>query len=114
VEALFPNANNSLRPGQFARVRVKAESNPNAVLAPTRAISELQGSYQVAVVDSDNKVHIQPVHIGERSGNQYVIADGLQPGQRIVVEGLQKVREGTAVTITNRVGELSPQPTSTK
>src|SRR6266853_1646575 len=111
VEALFPNPNNALRPGQFARVRVKADSKPDTVLAPCRAVSELQGSYQVAVVDADNKVHIQPVQIGERSGNQFIIESGLQPGQRVVVEGLQKVREGATVTATNYVEEVSSRPT---
>jgi len=110
VEALFPNPNNALRPGQFARVRVKADSKPDTVLAPCRAVSELQGSYQVAIVDSDNKVHIQPVQIGERSGNQFIIERGLQPGQRVVVEGLQKVRDGAMVTATNYVEEASSQP----
>jgi membrane fusion protein (multidrug efflux system) len=100
VQAVFPNPNNALRPGQFAHIRVKADSKPDTVLAPCRAISELQGSYQVAVVDADNKVHIQPVLIGERSGNQFIIKNGLQPGQRVVIEGLQKVREGSTVTAT--------------
>ncbi len=112
VEALFPNPNNALRPGQFARVRVKADSKPDTVLAPCRAVSELQGSYQVAVVDADNKVHIQPVQIGERSGNQFIIESGLQPGQRVVVEGLQKIRDGITVTATNFV-EASSQPALT-
>ena len=114
VEALFPNPNNALRPGQFARVRIKADSNPDTILAPCRAISELQGSYQVAVVDTDNKVHIKPVHMGERSGNQCIIEDGLEPGQRVVVEGLQKISDGTTVTTTNYAGESSSQPTSTQ
>jgi len=113
VEALFPNPNNALRPGQFARVRVKADSKPDTVLAPCRAVSELQGSYQVAVVDADNKVHIQPVQIGERSGNQFIIESGLQPGQRVVVEGLQKVRDGAMVTATNYVDKIPAQPAST-
>jgi membrane fusion protein (multidrug efflux system) len=112
VEALFPNPNNALRPGQFARVRVKADSKPDTVLAPCRAISELQGSYQVAVVDADNKVHIQPVQIGERSGNRFIIESGLQPGQRVVVEGLQKVRDGAMVTATNYVDEVPARPAS--
>jgi len=112
VQALFPNPNNALRPGQFARVRVKADSKPDTVLAPCRAVSELQGSYQVAVVDADNKVHIQPVQIGERSGNQFIVESGLQPGQRVVVEGLQKVRDGITVTATNYL-EASAQPAST-
>jgi membrane fusion protein (multidrug efflux system) len=110
VQALFPNPNNALRPGQFARVRVKADSKPGTVLAPCRAISELQGGYQVAVVEADNKVHIQPVQIGERSGNRFIIESGLQPGQRVVVEGLQKVRDGATVAATNYAGEASSQP----
>jgi RND family efflux transporter MFP subunit len=114
VEALFSNPNNALRPGQFVRVRVKADSNHNMMLVPCRAISELQGSYQVAVVDADNKIHIQPVRMGERSGNQCIIEDGLQPGQRIVVEGLQKIREGATVTTTNYAEESSLQPASTE
>jgi membrane fusion protein, multidrug efflux system len=114
VEAFFPNPGNTLRPGQFARVRVKVDSNHNTVLVPCRAISELQGSYQVAVVDADNKVHIQPVRMGERSGNQCIIEDGLKPGQRIVVEGLQKIREGATVTTTNYVEESSLEPASTE
>jgi len=112
VQALFPNPNNALRPGQFVRVRVKADSKPDTVLAPCRAVSELQGSYQVAVVDADNKVHIQPVQIGERSGNNFIVESGLQPGQRVVVEGLQKVRDGVTVTATHFV-EASSQPAST-
>jgi membrane fusion protein (multidrug efflux system) len=112
VQALFPNPNNALRPGQFVRVRVKADSKPDTVLAPCRAVSELQGSYQVAVVDADNKVHIQPVQIGERSGNNFIVESGLQPGQRVVVEGLQKVRDGVTVTATNFV-EAASQPAST-
>jgi membrane fusion protein (multidrug efflux system) len=113
VQAVFPNPNNALRPGQFARVRVKADSKPDTVLAPCRAISELQGSYQAAVIDADNKVHIQPVMIGERSGNRFIIESGLLPGQRVVVEGLQKVREGATVTTTNYVDETSSLPALT-
>jgi len=111
LQAIFPNPNNALRPGQFARVRLKADSKPGTVLAPCRAISELQGSYQVAVVDAGNKVHIQPVQLGERSGNQFIIESGLQPGQRVVVEGLQKVRDDATVTATNYVEEISSRPT---
>jgi membrane fusion protein (multidrug efflux system) len=114
VEALFPNPNDTLRPGQFARVRIKADSDKKMTLVPYRAISEMQGSYQVAVVDVDNKVHIQQVHIGERSGNQCIIVDGLQPGQRVIVEGLQKISDGATVTITNYVEEPPSQPTSTQ
>jgi RND family efflux transporter MFP subunit len=101
LEAHFPNPNLALRPGQFARIRLKFDTKHDALLVPQRAVSELQGSYQVAVVDADNKVHIQPVRVGERSGNLWIIEEGLQPGQRVVVEGIQKVREGVSVTATN-------------
>jgi len=97
VEALFPNAGNVLRPGQFARVRVKFDVRKGALLVPQRAVSELQGSYQVAVVGATNAVHIQPVKVGERSGSSWIIEQGLKPGDRVVVEGIQKVREGTVV-----------------
>src|SRR5438093_5544638 len=98
VAALFPNPNNALRPGEFGRVRVKFDLAKGALLVPQRAVSELQGSYQVAVVEADNKIHIQPVRIGERSGALWIIQEGLHPGQSIVVEGIQKVKEGATVT----------------
>src|SRR5205809_1606954 len=101
VAALFPNPNNALRPGEFGRVRVKFDVASGALLVPQRAVSELQGSYQVAVVGAENKVHIQPVRVGERSGPLWIIQEGLHPGQRVVVEGIQKVREGMVVNPTN-------------
>jgi len=114
LEALFPNPGNALRPGEFARVRVKFDLKRDTLLVPQRAVSELQGNYQVAVVDSENKVHIQPVRVGERSGNLWAIEEGLQPGQRVVVEGLQKVRDGVAVTTTNFTPVLASQANSGK
>jgi membrane fusion protein (multidrug efflux system) len=114
VEARFPNPNNALRPGQFARVRVKTETEENKVLVPYRAVSELQGSYQVAVVDADNKIHIQPVRIGERSGNKCIVEEGLESGQRVVVEGVQKISEGAIVTLSNYVADPILQPAAAK
>ena len=105
IEALFPNPSNSLRPGEFARVRIKQDLRHDSILVPQRAVSELQGSYQVAVVAPDNKVHIQPVRLGDRSGSQWVIEQGLRAGDRVVVEGIQKVREGVTVMTTNSVTE---------
>lgn len=105
LEALFPNPDYALRPGQFARIRVKFDVKHDALLVPQRAISELQGSYQVAVLGSDSKIHIQPVRVGERSGNLWIIEDGLHFGQSVVVEGIQKVHEGITVVTTNFVGE---------
>src|SRR6266404_4192890 len=101
VEALFPNPGGALRPGEFARVRIKLDLKHDSLLVPQRAVSELQGSYQVAVVEADNKIHIQPVRVGDRSGNLWMIEEGLHPGQRVVVEGIQKIREGMTVTTTN-------------
>jgi RND family efflux transporter MFP subunit len=101
LEALFQNPDQTLRPGQFVRVRVKFDTKHGALLVPQRAVSELQGAYQVAVVDTDNKIRIQPVSVGERSGSLWIIEHGLEPGQRIVVEGLQKIRDGVTVNPTN-------------
>jgi len=101
VAALFPNPNGALRPGEFGRIRVKFDLASGALLVPQKAVSELQGSYQVAVVEADNKVHLQPVKVGERTGTFWIIQEGLKPGQRIVVEGIQKVKEGAVVNTTN-------------
>jgi membrane fusion protein (multidrug efflux system) len=116
VEALFPNPDYSLRPGQFARIRLKFDVEHGALLIPQRAVGELQGSFQVAVVKSDDKIHIQPVTVGERTGSMWIIKEGLQPTDRVVVEGIQKVREGTLVTTTNYVAPVTntPPPLSTK
>lgn len=109
VEALFPNPEGALRPGEYARVRVKFDLKHDSLLVPQRAVSELQGSYQVVVVDTDNKVHIQPVRVGDRSGTLWMIEEGLRPGQRVVVEGIQKLREGMVVSTTNFTAELPAQ-----
>jgi membrane fusion protein (multidrug efflux system) len=110
LEALFPNPSNALRPGEFARVRVKFDTKRDTLLVPQRAVSELQGSYQVAVVDADNKIHIQAVQVGDRNGNLWIIEHGLGPGQRVVVEGIQKAREGMLVNTTNFTAEFASKP----
>lgn len=97
VAALFPNPNNLLRPGQFAKVRVVTKTRENAILIPQRAVTEMQGSYQVAVVTPENKVDIRPVKVGQRSGSLWIINQGLKSGERVVVEGLQKVKAGMTV-----------------
>ncbi|HWF06442.1 MAG TPA: efflux RND transporter periplasmic adaptor subunit [Candidatus Angelobacter sp.] len=94
----FPNPNNLLRPGQFGRVLAEMGTQKAALLVPQRAVSELQGSYQLAVVGPDNKVTMRPVKVGPNIGKLLVIQDGLKPQERVVVEGLQKVKEGTLVT----------------
>jgi len=93
----FPNPGNVLRPGQFGNVRFVADMKKGAMVIPQEAVNELQGSYQVAVVGDDNKVSIRPVKMGERIGAMWEVTEGLKPGDRVVVEGLQKAREGTTV-----------------
>jgi len=97
VAALFPNPNNLLRPGQFARVRAVTKTKEKALLVPQRAVMEMQGSYQVAVVTPENRVDIRPVKVGERTERLWIIDRGLKPGERVVVEGLQKVKAGMTV-----------------
>lgn len=97
LAALFPNPGYLLRPGQFGRVRAVLDTKKGAIMVPQRAVMELQGSYQAAVVGTDNKVDIRPVKTGERVDNMWVITSGLQAGDRIVVEGLQKVKQGLQV-----------------
>ena len=94
----FPNPGNILRPGQFGKVRFVADMKKGAMVIPQEAVNELQGSFQVAVVDQDNKVSLRPVKMGERIGAMWEITEGLQPGDRVVVQGLQKAREGSIVT----------------
>lgn len=97
IATLFPNPGNLLRPGQFARVRAALKTRSGALLIPQRAVSELQGSYQAAVVDADNKVNIRPVKVAERVETLWVIDDGLKAGERVVAEGVQKVKNGMVV-----------------
>jgi len=96
ITAVFPNPQILLRPGQFARVRL-VEVQHDVLLVPQQAVIELQGAFQVAVVGADNTAHIRPVKVGERVGSQWIITDGLKPGERIVVEGSQKAPPGSVV-----------------
>jgi membrane fusion protein (multidrug efflux system) len=95
---IFPNPGNILRPGQFGKVRFVADMKKGAIVVPQEAVNELQGSYQVAVVDQNNKVSIRPVKMGERIGAMWEVTEGLKPGDKVVVQGLQKAREGSTVT----------------
>ncbi len=99
VVCAFPNPNNILRPGQFGRVRAAGDVRSGALLVPQRSVSELQGSYQVAVVSNDNKVSMRPVTVGERVGALWVVESGVKPGELVIVEGLQKVRDGSTVKV---------------
>jgi membrane fusion protein (multidrug efflux system) len=110
IAALFPNPGNLLRPGQYGRVRAVMDTKTGAIMVPQRAVMELQGSYQVAVVGADNKVDIRPVKTGERVDKMWVITSGLNAGERVVVEGLQKVKQGMVVSPKAMEPEAKPQP----
>ena len=97
IVGLFPNTNFVLRPGQYGRVRAQTQTITNALLVPQRAVTQLQGSYQVTIVDATNTAHLQTVNVGEQIGPDWIIESGLKPGDRVVVEGTQKAKEGMVV-----------------
>jgi membrane fusion protein (multidrug efflux system) len=97
VAILFPNPDNLLRPGQYAKVRAVVKHKPAALLVPQRAVGEMQGRHLVAVVKADNTVELRPVKAAEVIGSEWLIDEGLQAGERVIVEGIQKVRPGTTV-----------------
>src|SRR5467141_2724253 len=107
IAGLFPNPGNILRPGGYAKVRGSSRIKKDALLIPQRAVTELQGSYQVALVDGGNKVSIRTVEVGERIGSQWIIDKGLKPGERIVAEGAQKLRPGMQVYPKPFVAEMA-------
>jgi membrane fusion protein (multidrug efflux system) len=99
IAGVFPNPDNLLRPGEFGRIRASARTLYGALLVPQRAVIELQGTRRVAVVGNDDKVAFRAVTVGDRVGSQWIITEGVKPGERVVVEGLQKVRDGTHVSV---------------
>jgi RND family efflux transporter MFP subunit len=103
IAALFPNPGNILRPGGYGQVRAITRIQSGALLLPQRAVSEVQGRYQVAVLDSENKVSVRNVKVGDRVGTMWIISDGLKPGERVVAEGTEKIGPGMRV---------NPQPFS--
>src|SRR5215472_8087080 len=98
-EVTFPNPGDILWPGQFGQVRFVTDMKKGAMVIPQEAVNELQGSYQVAVVGNDNKVSIRPVKMGERIGAMWEVTEGLKPGDKVIVDGIQKAREGALVTV---------------
>jgi RND family efflux transporter MFP subunit len=98
IAGIFPNRSNLLRPGNYARIRASVRTHAGALLVPQKAITELQGSQQVAVVTND-KVSIRVVTVGEQVGDSWIVTAGLEPGERVVVEGLQKLRDGAPVKV---------------
>jgi len=97
IAGLFPNPDNILRPGGYGKVRAVVRKQPDAMLVPQRAVSELQGAYQVAVVGADNKVSIRTVMLGDAFGSERIVTDGVKAGDLVVAEGIQKVRPGMQV-----------------
>lgn len=95
---LFPNPGNLLRPGQYAKIRAVVKHKPGALLVPQRAVGEIQGRRMVAVVKTDNSVELRPVKVAETVGSDWIIEDGLAAGERVIAEGIQKVRPGATVT----------------
>ncbi len=98
VETVFPNPDSALRPGQFGRVRLTVGTRRGALLVPQRAVTEMQGRFQVAIVSPDNKVEIKNVQPGNRFNDLWEINQGLRPGERVVAEGVQKIKQGMAVS----------------
>jgi membrane fusion protein (multidrug efflux system) len=98
VQFTFPNPSRLLRPGQYGRVRFESEVKKDALLVPQRAVQELQNLYSLAVVGPDNKVEFRSVKVGPRVDGQWVIEEGLKPGEKVVVEGLQRIRDGATVS----------------
>jgi membrane fusion protein (multidrug efflux system) len=97
VAGLFANPDNTLRPGQYGKIRFSTRVREGALLVPQRAVNELQGSYQIAVVAPDNRVNIRLVTVADRVGNLWIVNDGVRRGERVVAEGVQKVRQGLQV-----------------
>ena len=112
IAGAFANPGNILRPGQYGKVRAVTQILKGALMVPQRAVSQLQGSTQVAVVGTDNKVAIRSVQTGERVDTMWVITGGLAAGDRVVAEGVQKVKDGSIVTPTPFTSASAPTPTT--
>jgi len=97
IAGLFPNPDYILRPGQYGLVRAKTETRKGALVVPQRAVTELQGAYQVATVNQTNGVHIKTVRVGDQIGSDWLIESGLAPNDRVIAQGVQKIKEGTVV-----------------
>lgn len=110
VGALFPNPGNLLRPGQYALIRATVETKKGALLVPQRAVTEMQGKFLIAVVGGDNTVDLRLVTPAERIGSLWIIDKGLNPGERVVVEGVQKVKTGVRVAPTQAAAEGEAKP----
>jgi membrane fusion protein (multidrug efflux system) len=110
IRGIFPNPGNVLRPGQYSRIRAATRIDKDALLVPQRAVKELQGEYELAVINADNRVEFRRVKATNRVGSYWVIDQGLSPTDRVVIEGLQKIKMGD--TVSPRVAKLPPLPLS--
>jgi RND family efflux transporter MFP subunit len=110
--AEFPNPDAILRPGGFGRVRIQTSNNPNALLVPQAAVIEIQSLYQLIVVTPENKAVFRPVKVGDRVGTNWIITDGLKPGERVVVEGILKIQQAAAAApqLVKEGIPVSPKP----
>ena len=108
LAAEFANKDGILRPGGFGTVRIETGTSKNALLVPQAAVIEVQSMYQVVVVTPENKANFRPVKVGERVGTNWIITEGLKPGEKIIVQGFMKVRQGTPVTAKPYVVASAP------
>src|SRR5262249_40884285 len=113
VKGVFPNPDYVLRPGQFARIRVEMDVVKGALVVPQRAVQELQGLAQLTIVSPDEKIEVRTVKTGTVWGTLQVITQGVSPGERIVVEGFQKVQAGQRVVVKPAPAELAGAPPPT-
>ena len=111
IQATFPNPQRLIRPGQFARVRVRVRQDDNAILIPQKCAKELQGQFSVMLVNNENVLESRTVAVSEKIGEFYVISEGLQNGDKIILEGIQKVRSGMEIVpkVTDFVSQQTPQ-----
>jgi membrane fusion protein (multidrug efflux system) len=113
MEITFPNPGNLLRPGQFGKVRTIVETKKAALVIPQEAVSELQGNQLVVVVDQTNKADMRPVKMGERLGALWEVTDGLKSGDKVIVEGFQKIRPGSLVVTKDWVPSVAQAASAT-
>jgi membrane fusion protein (multidrug efflux system) len=112
IQATFPNPGGLLRPGQFGRVRLPITTRKNAIVIPQRSVQELQGTYNVFVVGQDSVAQVREIKVANRSGSDWIVSEGLEPADRIVVEGLQKIRPGAKVHPTTATAMANPDSTA--
>ena len=109
VQASFPNTEGLLRPGQFTKVRVKIRTAKDAIMIPQRCVMEIQGLHNVFVVDSNNTIQSRSIQVGNKVGSSWMITEGLKPGEKVVYEGLQRVKDGATVKATTAQLESTDQ-----